>query len=665
MMLRSGWFIRAIEAEQARYFLLLPIAMGTAILIYFWLPFEPPLWLGGVLVALPGIALALCWRQSYLRFALLLSLAGALGFARAEWRTDAFAPMASVPSGVTALSGYVARLEPLPTGSEVLLRAPRLNDGPISARTIRIKLKQGDALPQPGALVKCQALLFSPQEPAYPGGWQQRRDYYFANLEATGVAVTDLQIIHFASPDRFSDALQTIRAKIAKTILATLKLSTGAVAVTLFTGDEQIIPQAERQDFVLSGLAHILAVAGLHVGIVMGLFFFLIRWLLSRSTWVALYWPCKPIAAVASLVAGGGYALLTGAHLPILRSLAMACLVTLGVLLGRRAVSLRGLAVAAMVLMLAMPEVVLSASFQMSFSAVAALIAGYEAVHPLWSRLSFAQGRVGKILVILMELTLTSLLAGGASMAFAAYQFQQITPYWIPANLVAVPLTAFWIMPLGLLGLALIPFHLARLCFYPMGWGIEAIVWITQHIAAWPDAQVIVPPLPASAILFYAAGLAWLCIWRSKIRLAGLVMILWGLEVAMAASTPLALVSSDAGLIAIEYQQKVFVLARRKANHFTLEQWRYVWGKKPLVLARCSADICRLGAVLYADIPVTDCRGAKLLVSPVAQLGCRGAVTLDASRAAREGALAAWVGPRGDVRLRSDRSLQGERPWSR
>lgn len=664
MMLRSGWFARVTEAEQGRFFLLLPIAMGTAILVYFWLPSEPPLWLGGVLVGIAGGGLALGWRHPYLRFIILLGLAGALGFARAEWRTDSLPPMGRIPDGVSALSGYVSRLEPLPTGARILLRAPSIDYGPASRRNVRIKLKQGDALPQPGALVKCEALLFAPHAPSYPGGWQQSRNDYFANLEATGVAVTPLRVIHPAVADHFDDILQTIRAKIAATILATLKLPSGAVAVTLFTGDEQIIPEAERQDFVLSGLAHILAVAGLHVGIVMGLFFFLTRWLLSRSTWITLYWPCKPVAAVAALVAGCGYALLTGAHLPILRSLAMASLVTLGVLMGRRAISLRGLAVAAMVLMLIMPEVVLSASFQMSFSAVAALIAGYEAIHPLWSRLPFAKRGGGRLPILLIELTLTSLLAGGASMPFAAYQFQQITPYWIPANLAAVPLTAFWVMPWGLMGLALIPFHLAWLCFYPMGWGIDIIVWMTRHIAAWPDAQLVIPPVPTQAALFYAGGLAWLCIWRSRIRLAGIGLILLGLGVAMTTSSPSVLVSADAGLIAVRYEHNVFVLVRRKANHFTLEQWRSVWVDKPLIPARCSADICRLGPVLYANIPVTDCGDAKLLVSPVVRSGCHGIVSLDAARAAREGALAAWISPDGKITLRSDRSVQGQRPWS-
>lgn len=547
--------MRWVEAEQGRFFLLFPLMMGTAILIYFWLPAEPPLWLGGLLLAFSGGVLALGWRQPYIRFVGLLAFAGALGFARAEWRTASLPPMVQIPSGVSDLSGFVLRVEPLTQGVWLVLRAPRIDDGLTLRRNVQVKLKAGDTPPPPGTLVKCEALLFAPGMPAYPGGWMQRREDYFANIAADGSAVTKLRVIRSASSSRLDDQLQIVRYKIASTILSTLPLSAGAVAVTLLTGEEQIIPPNERQDFVLAGLAHILAVAGLHVGIVMGLFFVLTRWVLSRSLWIALHWPCKSIAAVLALIAGGGYALLTGAHLPILRSLDMACLVTLGVLLGRRAISLRGLALAALVLMLAMPEVVLSASFQMSFSAVVALITGYAAVHPFWSRLRLTQRRSGKILLVLVELTLTSLLAGGASMPFAAYQFQQITPYWIPANLIAVPLTALWIMPLGLAGLVLIPLHLAWLLFEPMGWGIAVIVWVTKHIAVWPNAQIIIPLVPTTAILLYAIGLAWLCIWRSRIRLVGVVVIALGAGVALQASPPDVLVSADAKLIAVRHDR--------------------------------------------------------------------------------------------------------------
>ncbi|MDE1897195.1 MAG: ComEC/Rec2 family competence protein, partial [Rhodospirillales bacterium] len=497
---------------------------------------------------------------------------------------------------------------------------------------------------------------------AYPSGWDQGRDYYFSNIAAVGAAVTPLKLIRPAPPNRLNDTLQALRANISAAILNALPISTGSIAVTLLTGDEQIIPPDERQDFVLSGLAHILAVAGLHVGIVMGLVFFAARWLLSRSIWVALHLPGKPIAAVMALAGGGGYALLTGAHLPILRSLAMASLVTLGVLIGRKAISMRGLAIAAMVLMLATPEAILSASFQMSFSAVAALIAGYAAVHPFWSRFHASRNAGGAVLMHVLELAFTSLLAGGASMPFSAFQFQQIEPYWIPANLIAVPLTAFWIMPWGLAGLALLKLHLAWLAFKPMGWGIAAIVWVTQHIATWPDALMSVAPMPDAAILLIAAGLAWLCMWRTRVRLGGIGFMVAGLAVALLARPPDVLISSDAKLIAIRSGSNVFLIEEPKASNFTLEQWQSVWGSRPLLPAQCSSTSCLLGRVLYATAPVTNCLGAEMLVSPVPQKGCTGIAIFDPSFSQHVGAAAAWLKSSSAV-VHTDKATQGSRPW--
>ncbi len=203
-----------------------------------------------------------------------------------------------------------------------------------------------------------------------------------------------------------------------------------------------------------------LAVAGLHVGIVMGFALGLTRTALALSEQASLRWPCRQIAALAALAAGGAYMVLTGMHVPIVRSFAMACVFTLAVVAGRRGVSVRGLALAATALMLVSPQEVVGVSFQMSFSAVLALIAGYEALRP-WLRRIHGTGawhrRFGHHVV---TLALTSALAGSASAPFAAFHFGRVQLYFVLSNMVAVPLTAMWVMPAGLISLALMPFGL-------------------------------------------------------------------------------------------------------------------------------------------------------------------------------------------------------------
>ncbi len=623
------FLLRWVEAERGRFFLLLPVALGSAILVYFALPAEPPLWLGVLLLLIASAALAAGWRHPFTRFGAMLLLAGALGFARAEWRTEAQPPMRIIPTGPVTLTGTIARIENLPDATRITLTQPRIDAGPPQARAIRIKLRKDENLPlQAGEGVQAYALLFGPERPAWPGGWDMERDYYFSDLNATGFALTKLTRTIPAPQNRAATALQNLRSDIAGTILATLPRDTGGIAVTLLTGDEQAIPAAERQNFIAAGLAHILAVAGLHVGIVMGLVFFCTRWLLTRNVRLALHLPSKSIAAALSLLGGAAYAALTGAHLPILRALAMASLVTLGVFAGRRAFSLRGLALAALALLLASPEVILSTSFQMSFSAVAALIAGYAVLQSDAHRRAAPRNRLHAMARHVLGLAYTSLLAGGASMPFAAYQFQQLQPYWIPANLLAVPLTAFWIMPCGLIALALMPLHLSALALIPMGWGIKIIVWLTIQIAAWPDALLRVQPMPNAAILLIAAGLIWLCIWRSVARLAGLPVAILG-------------------------------IAQPRASRFTLEQWQSVWGKAPLTLVQCSTQSCLVGSTLFTTTP--DCVPDRLIVAPIEMPVCAAPV-IDRLATYRQGAIAAWITPQGVI-LRTDRAAQGVRPW--
>jgi competence protein ComEC len=517
---------------------------------------------------------------------------------------------------------------------------------------------------QLGEAVKTKALLFAPERPAYPGGWDQGRQDFFQGLDASGFAIAPITVMAPAQPGTLARRLQALRQDIAARILAILPAATGSIAVTLLTGEEQTIPPAERNAFIAAGLAHILAVAGLHVGIVMGLAFTATRFLLTRHERTALRWPAKSLAAMAALVAGLAYALLTGAHLPILRSLAMASLATLGIIAGRRAMSLRGLALAAMVIMLATPEAVIGTSFQMSFSAVLALIAGYAAAQNFRTRFRGGRRIAGRAAGHVAALAFTSLLAGGASMPYAAFQFQQIQPYWIPANLVAVPLTALWILPCGLAALALMKLHLAALALVPMGWGIAVIIWIATRIAAWPEAMLRIAPMPDAAILLITAGLIWLCIWRSAARYAGLPLLLAGALVCAAARPPDVLVSADARLIALRNGAAVLLLRQPKAASYTLAQWAPVWGGLQQVLATCSEQSCRVGRVLLVMTPLgRGCGDAALVVSPEPLRGvCAPMPVIDRFSVWRQGAMEAWVGPHG-VRLRSDRMMQGDRPW--
>jgi competence protein ComEC len=658
-----------VEAERGRFLLLLPVAMGAAIIAYFALPAEPPLWAGFALLAAALAVLAAAWRRLDSRFVAALLAAAAAGFLAASWRTASMPLLLDLPRGAVVVAGTARSVDLLPAGRRVTFANPTVNGVPLP-RDIRLKLRDADATPlAAGDTAAVRALLFTPDRPAYPGGWDFGRDAFFEHLGASGFALGDVRVTATGRPG-WGVGLRRLREAIAAQILAVLPVRTGAIAVTLLTGFAQDIPAPERQNFIAAGLAHLLAVAGLHVGIVMGLVFAATRFALTRFERPALVWPVKPIAALTALLAGAGYAALTGAHLPILRSLAMASLVTLGVAAGRRAISLRGLAIAAMLIMLTTPEAVVGVSFQMSFSAVLALICGYAAARRVFAGLHGEGPAWRRGALHLAALFYTSLLAGAASMPFAAYQFQQVQPYWILANLVAVPLTALWVLPLGLLALALMPFGGAFLALAPMGWGISVIVACADIIAGWPASMLPVPPMPAAAILLYAAGLTWLCIWRGRVKLAGLALMAAALAVYAAVRPPDALISPDGKFLAVRGSDKLLLLRQRKASDFVLAQWRPVWGGTAWTVldeAACGpAGGCLFGRIRVAPGPMPGCgTGAALVLSPVPLRGAcdaPGRVVVDRFTVWRDGAVAAWVTKTG-VRIVSDRDVQGSRPW--
>jgi competence protein ComEC len=234
------------------------------------------------------------------------------------------------------------------------------------------------------------------------------------------------------------------------------------------------------------------------------------------------------------------------------------------------------------------------------------------------------------------------------------------------------------VLPLGLLALALMPFGGAALALLPMGWGIGIIVWMTRVIAAWPGAMLHIKPMSGLAILLIAGGLTWLCVWRSAPRFLGVAAMLAGLLVYMAYRPPDVLISSDARLIALQVHPvngapAIMLFRQPKAASFIVSQWQAVWNGLPFTPAdalQCDKGFCR-PPTRYSNIivavtpPFADCPAAKLVVSPIPLRGVCGGdgrVVVDRFTVWRDGAVAVWATAH-SVRLRTDREVEGNRPW--
>jgi competence protein ComEC len=382
------------------------------------------------------------------------------------------------------------------------------------------------------------------------------------------------------------------------------------------------------------------------------------------------------LAALAALVAGLLYLILTGAHVPILRSFAMACLVTLAVFTGRRAISLRALALAAAALMLVAPYEVMGVSFQMSFAAVLALVAGWEWARPRMARLG--EGRWWrKPALHVSGLAATSALAGTATLPFAAYHFGNAMLWYVPANMLAVPITALWVMPWGVAALLLMPCGLHAVALAPMGWGIAALLWIAHGVAGWPEAVIPVPQMPEAALLLAAFGLAWLCLWRSRLRLAALLPLTASVVWMFAHATPDLLVGADGRMMAVHVGAGVLAVTQPGASSFEKTAPARVWGlvasafPQNAVAANgavtCALGQCRLrfGAVA-AELSLAGaaaCNGPDLVASSQIEADtCHASWIIDRRFVAQEGATFVTFRP-GAPEVTTDRSWRGDRPW--
>ena len=653
--------------QRGRFALFLPVFTAAGILAYFDRTSEPSLAWSSALCGATMLMAAALWRWPLPRAAALCAAFACTGFSLACLATARAPAWPALPRHAIVVTGQVASVETLPQGSRVTFAAPSLDGAPPLSRALRIRLRATDPVPAAGDLLRVRALVRPPASPDYPGGRDTQREAFFAGLAGYGFAIGPSSVLAHPAHGLW----RAIRARIAARLAADLPGTPGAIAATLLTGLGTAIPQSDRAAFQDSGLAHLLAVAGLHIGIVMGLVFGATRLALAAWEHAALHWPTKRIAALAALSAGAAYLALTGGHVPILRSFAMACLVTLGVLTGRRAVSIRGLCVAALVLMLISPDSVVGVSFQMSFASVLVLIAGYEMLRPHLARIG--QGFWWRSPALYVAgLALTSLLAGTAALPYAAYHFGRATLYYVPANMLAVPLTALWVMPCGLAGLALMPLGLEQLALIPMGWGLRGLLAIAHGVAAWPEAAAPVSQMPGGALLLISAGLAWGGLWRGRLRLGGVLPILAGVAVAWSSPAPDILVSADAKLIAIRVQGRIFLDRAPGASAFAAEAPGRIWGEKSLPLEAAPAAVCtdlacrialpRAAIQIWRDVQDAHCADPIILSHAALHGACPGALVVDRASTAYDGATSLRLTASAPV-VTADRAIRGNRPW--
>ena len=538
----SAVFAELLTSERDHWFYWWPVLFGIGIAAYFIAPTEPSLLTLAVVAAL-AVAGQLASRRRglwILPAAIFAAVAiGALvGKLRTEWVR---APVLQSPLTAT-VSGWVELVELRANyGQRITLRVQEMAGIQVSERPkrVRISMRSQQAELRPGLPVTLRASLTPPAAPVLPGAFDFARRAYFLEIGAVGFAVSAAAPWQApASPPAALSviaAVEDVRLGVTQRILAALPGETGAMATALITGERGGISDETNAAYRASGLIHILSISGLHMTIMGGTLFLLVRFGFALVPAIALRYPIKKLAAIAALLGAFGYLLISGWAVATVRSYVMIAIMFLAVLFDRPALGLRNVAIAAIVILTFTPEALLDPGFQMSFAAVTGLVSGYEILRrrreAAASRLT-RPGVVGAGLRGLTDIVVATMIASVVVAPVGIYHFHNTQTMAVLANVLAGPVCNLVVMPAALFSLIAMPFGLEAWPLAVMGAGIEAMSAVARFVAGLPGSVVRIPQITTLAYGLIIGGGLWLLLWSQRWRLLGFLPIAAGIALA-------------------------------------------------------------------------------------------------------------------------------------
>lgn len=517
---------------------------------------------------------------------------------------------------IERIEGYVLDREDQPAEGRVRLTlAVRLTGGGAAdaadgagaaARKIRVNVptaQLGDAggAVAEGATVRLRVRLMPPASPMLPGSYDFARAAWFKGLAATGTAISPLEVI---APAPQQTGLRSIQRALSQHVRERVAGSAGTIAAAFASGDRGAIDRRDDSAMRDAGLTHLLSISGLHVSAVIAAAYFVTIHLLALIPALALRFRLPVVAAASGALAGIGYTLLTGAEVPTVRACTAAMLVLIALAMGRDALSLRMVAVAAGFVLLLWPESAIGPSFQMSFSAVLAIIALSTAA-PVRAFLAPRDEpwltRFARKAAMLFA---TGMVIEIALMPIVLFHFHRAGLYGAFANLIAIPLVTFVSMPLIALGLALDLVGLGAPVWWLVQASLDLLLAIAHFTAAQPGAVKLMPQMNTATIALFVIGGLWLALWRGRARFWGFVPAGAALLMLLATPIPDLLVGGDGrqvGIVTTEDGSRRVVSLRDTTSSYSRDNLLELAGvsSDPVPLAnwpgaRCSSAFCVL-----------------------------------------------------------------------
>lgn len=658
-----------------------PVAFGVGAIVFFALGEEPPLAAGVIACGLASMAAVLaliklrarplCWS------ALLLGAMVLLGFARAQWHTHAqSASVVAATERARTVTGWIEAVQSSRGRERLIVSVASLDDVSHPPRRLRFYGRRGDL--QPGDGIRARVVLTPPRRPAAPGGYDPGFAAWFSGLGGSGYAIAPIEAADVPG-DVWRRQLTRWRWQMAEHIRDRAHPETAGIAAALLTGDRSGITADQAEALRAAGLGHILAISGLHMSLFAGGLFFAVRaGLAAIPAFVRRHDP-RIAAALIALAGATLYLVLSGMSVSTQRAFVMVAVILAGVIFQRRAISMQSIALAAAIILVLQPQSVLSPGFQMSFSAAAALVAAFD----LWRRRQKNGGPRGWLSGIARfwgSLSMSSLVAGSATAAFAAFHFNRIAVYGFLANLAAMPVFSLIVMPAGALALALAPFGLDEPALAAMSWGLVWVVGVADWVAGWPGALAPAASAPGGVVAAYALGFVLIVAASGLMRRMGLVLIAAAYLVWWAGEPPDLFISEDGVVLARveDSEARHWASSDRRRARFASRVFLEQAGSQTRPSRdgwTCDRRGCRSEA---QGVPIAiaqtgeslaeDCARAGLVVlqeraSPVQRASCA-ARLIDTADLVATGARVYWLEAGSIRRSTSVEGQRGRRVWT-
>jgi competence protein ComEC len=690
------------EIAQRRLFLWIPVAGGAGVVFYLGADREPSLGYAGALAAVFALAAWFARHNRLLFMPLVVLCAICTGMVSASWRSARVAAPVLDHIRIATLEGFIEEMDFRREGARFLLRLTSAEGMTQENMPYLVRLTIRRTPPfEAGTYVRLKARLLPPAHASLPGGYDFARDAWFMRLGGVGNVLGTVTVAQPpAPPDPAMAAMSAIdrgRNALARRVDTIVGGDAGAIAAAMVTGKRDLLSDDAKEVIREAGIFHIITISGVQMTLVAAIFFVGLRRILALSPRLALQRPIKKWAAAAAIVGAIFYDIATGSRVGTERALFMTTIMLAAVIFDRQALTMRNLAFAALAVMLIEPEAILGASFQLSFAAVAALVAVYEgrmsalaqerddrvthAAIPvregdLWARFAPLREwlRHGPGALLFATFCATS-----ATASFMAYNFHELSPYVLIGNPLTLLIIEMFAVPGALLGTLLYPLGLDAWVWHFVGAGVGFIMWAARLIGSLPGSTIHLPAFAPWAIVFLALAVLSAVIWRGLIfRLTAIPLALIGLSGAVSGPDFDIAIAPTGDAAALRGPDGQLSVIGRRPSAFAAEQWLRADADGRLARAAVVKEACdkwgcvgrlkdgrAVSLVIDKQAFAEDCTRAAVIVTPLfAPGGCAAPLIIDRDKLKETGAVTLKIAG-ADLLTRTARAPGEDRPWSR